>query len=536
MRLLDTGTLLGSVIPEKVLDFIHSDPERDSIAGIEARNKTLRSEKKDIFTEPNIGDRPDWYTDAVFGQQQFTGGNPTTITVASAEWVKQFKTAAEAQHNEKISKLLSHADTKSLYVQDCSYFRAAIGVAPGATMKSDDGERFACAAVSLFQLNEEGKLHPLAIVIDYKERMDNSVVIFNNRLHASDPSDSEATDWPWRYAKLCAQISDWTRHEATIHLTNTHFVEEAVIVAAHRAFPVDHLVYQLLQPHWLKTLSLNASARSALVPQVIVKLVGFTETQLYAFINDAYKRFDWTALYIPSDLENRGFPTDKLNSTKFHNYVYGKNISLLWQVLRTFVSAVLATGFTSDDQVARDPSIAAWVAEMRSASGASIESFPEIKTINELVDAVVMCIHIASPQHTAVNYLQEYYQSFVINKPPALCAPAPDTLETLRAYKESDLMKALPVNRPREWLLASHLPHLLSYKVAEDQNLLNYAVSLAKLSALKGDSAVASAATTLYTQLVECIGVFKQNSKDMDDNTVPYDVLDPVATAISILI
>ena len=536
MRLLDTGTLLGSVIPEKILDFIHSDPERDSIAEIEARNRTLRSEKKDIYTEPNIGDRSDWYTDAVFCQQQFTGANPTTITVASADWVDQFKTAAKVQHNDKMSTLLGSTNANSLYVQDCSYFRAAIGVAPSATMKSDDGERFACAAVSLFQLNDDGKLHPLAIVIDYKETMDKSVVIFNNRLHASDPTDSEATDWPWRYAKLCAQISDWTRHEATIHLTNTHFVEEAVIVAAHRAFPIDHVVYQLLQPHWLKTFSLNASARSALVPQVIVKLVGFTEAQLYAFIKDAYKRFDWTALYIPSDLKNRGFPADELNSTKFHNYVYGKNMSIMWQVLRTFVSSVLATSFTSDEQVVRDSSIAAWAAEMRSASGASIESFPEIKTVNELVDAVVMCIHIASPQHTAVNYLQEYYQSFVINKPPALCAPAPNTIESLRAYKESDLMRALPVKRPREWLLASHLPHLLSYKVAEDQNLVNYAVSLAKLSAQKGDSAVASAATTLYTQLVECIEVFKQNSKAMDDNTVPYNVLDPVATAISILI
>ncbi|KAL9113189.1 MAG: hypothetical protein Q9187_007648, partial [Circinaria calcarea] len=269
---------------------------------------------------------------------------------------------------------------------------------------------------------------------------------------------------------------------------------------------------------------------------VVVKLVGYTEDQLYAYVDDAYKRFDWTALYIPKDLENRGFPVDKLTSEKFHNYCYGKNISLLWKVLRTFVSSVLATHFTSDDQVTRDSSIAAWVAEMRGASGANIKSFPEIKTIDELVDAVVMCIHIASPQHTAVNYLQEYYQSFVINKPPALCAPPPNSLQTLRAYKESDLMKALPVNRPREWLLASHLPHLLSYKVAEDQNLLNYAVSLAKISALKGDSAVASAATTLYTQLVECIEIFKQNSKDMDDNTIPYDVLDPVATAISILI
>jgi len=322
----------------------------------------------------------------------------------------------------------------------------------------------------------------------------------------------------------------------TIYLVNTHFVEEVAIVAVHRTLPTDHLVYRLLEPHWLKTLSLNAAARSALVPSVIVEIVGLAENQLYAFIKDAYGCFKWTALYIPNELSKRGFPIDQLTGDKFHNYAYGKNMSLMWQVLRTFVSSVLATGFTSDDQVANDSAIAAWVQEMRSESGGSMSSFPDIKSIDGLVDAVVMSIHIASPQHTAVNYPQDYYQSFVINQPSSLCAPLPTTLETLLTYKESDMMKALPVNRPRDWLLASHLPHLLSMRVAGDQNLINYAVSLANLSAQKNEEAIAFAATTLYMNLVNLIKVFERNSRKMDDQTVAYDVMNPAATAISILI
>jgi len=104
-------------------------------------------------------------------------------------------------------------------------------------------------------------------------------------------------------------------------------------------------------------------------------------------------------------------------------------------------------------------------------------SFPLIDTLDALIDAVTMCIHIASPQHTAVNYLQEYYQSFVPNKPPALCAPIPTTLAALQVFTEEDVIRALPVDRPKSWLLAEHVPHLLSPHVISHDSLLSFALS-----------------------------------------------------------
>lgn len=542
MRLADTATLIPQIVPTFITDFLHGKPEdATSIAQIEQIDKEYRREKKDIYVDPNIGDRVDWYTDAVFAQQQFTGANPATITVAPIEWVKQFKDAAAAQSNKRVLSLLTSADPKSLYIQDYSYFRDAINVAPDYLMKSEDGTRYACAAVSLFQLNANGKLHPLAIVIDYKRTMNNSVVIFNKTLQPRSSvlaraSDPEATDWPWRYAKTCAQVADWTRHEIAVHLVNAHFVEEVTIVAAHRAFPTDHPIFRLLEPHWFKTLSLNAAARFILVPNVIVDLVGFTSDQTYAFVNDAYARFNWTENYIPNDLPRRGFPINDLTGQKGHNYAYGKNMILLWRVLSTFVSSMLAVHYTSDDQVANDQYIKDWVQEMRSETGGNMKSFPFINTIKDLVDAITMCIHIASPQHTAVNYLQEYYQSFVINRPASLFAPPPKTLAELLRYKEDDVLRALPVNRPREWLLSSHLPHLLSFRVAEDQNLINYAASLWNLYKKKDTPAITAAASKLYEDLKVLKELFKKTSDEMDDKTVAYDVLDPNATAVSILI
>ena len=218
--------------------------------GLIERNRILRQQDKNIGTKPSIADRDDWYTDAVFAKQSFTGTNPTTITLASTEWIKRFLAEAEAQANEDVSTLLKAFRADSIYIQDYSYFRNAINADPDSVLKSDKGNRFGCAAVTLFLLFPDGRLHPLAIVLDYRVNMGNSVVIFNKRLTLDALSASEKTYWPWRYAKLCNQVSDWTRHEMAVHLNDCHLVEEATIVAAQRSFSADHIIHRILSPHW----------------------------------------------------------------------------------------------------------------------------------------------------------------------------------------------------------------------------------------------------------------------------------------------
>lgn len=275
--------------------------------------------------------------------------------------------------------------------------------------------------------------------------------------------------------------SDWIRHNITVHLCRTHLVEEAVIVAANRTLPQDHDVFQLLYPHWQKTLSLNAAARATLIPLVIAQLVGMEKDNLYTYLQDEYKTFDFKGSYIPEDLRRRGFPVEKLNEPKYHNYAWARCIHSMWYKIRDYVKAMLVLkyrGADADAQVLADPYVQNWSKEMRKASyegagaddpddqdganyqgGADMASFPEIRTLDELVDAVTMCIHIASPQHTSVNYLQNYYQAFVVNKPPALYAAPPKTRAQLMSYTEDDLVAALPMNHTHDWLLASHIPY-----------------------------------------------------------------------------
>lgn len=136
------------------------------------------------------------------------------------------------------------------------------------------------------------------------------------------------------------------------------------------------------------------------MPSVIIPIIGFSGSQTYDFIQKAYHNFDWQANYVPADLERRGFPVKDLldlDNIKFHNYAYGKQALLMWQVLRKFVASFLANGgqgFDTDAKVAADADIKRWCDEMRSDDGGQMKSWPVIKTVDQLVDCVTMCIRM----------------------------------------------------------------------------------------------------------------------------------------------
>ncbi|KAG8407168.1 hypothetical protein J3458_020661 [Metarhizium acridum] len=539
-----------------------------TLADVEAYNREHPSPSTDIMDGKNIGFLPDWFSDARFAQQHFSGVNPTTIANAPAAKVQEYVAQAKKQGLADMVELLEAG--KDLLIQDYSYFRKATGLGdnePFVNVIYDLTEdykptgktanRYGCASVIIFQLHNDGRLHPLAITIDYKGSLDNSVTIFNNRLHPDAWGVvAESQDWPWRFAKTCAQASDWARHEIAVHLVDTHLVEETIIVATNRTIPEDHLLYELLSPHWFRTLSLNKSARDTLVPFVIARIAGFgpdsdpskhDTNRCFKFIQHAYKNFNFVDKYIPNDLKKRGFDMEGgAKSCKYRNYPYATDMFFLWHIIRDFVKAVLGTTYKCSADIENDPYIADWCLEIQTKG--ELTSFPTITAVDELIDAVTMCIHIASPQHTAVNYLQDYYYSFVPSKPPALCTPLPTSLAQLQSYTEKELTEALPIGTElpkwKDWLLAAQLPELLSFKVDQKYNLLTYAKSLYNVNKSRTEKeneraehkVMKEAAARFYSQLKDCDFVFKLVSEFQTPGTIEYKVLQPEFAAVSILI
>ncbi len=84
--------------------------------------------------------------------------------------------------------------------------------------------------------------------------------------------------------------------------------------------------------------------------------------------------------------------------------------------------------------------------------------------------------------------------------------------------------------------MASHLPYLLGYQVGQNQALLNYATSLLKLAENSPGDSLYDAGTQLVSSLNTLKAEFQRNSDEMHDSTVPYTVMDPYATAVSILL
>lgn len=547
---------------DATLDLLSRTPENAiTITDVENFNTKYRRQivGNGAYDRPNVGDRPDWYSDLVFAEQQFIGPNPTSIETCPMDLLNEFREEAKRQGREDISNILTvEANTRTLYVQDCRFFRDAISYSHGKTKAptigpsdplTDNTGKYGCASVSLFQLHEDGKLHPLAVCIDYKGSIENSVTSFNRRTTPNDSSAHEASDWSWRYAKTCAQVSDYLRHQVAVHLVNTHLIEEAVIVATNRTFRSTHPIIRLLQPHWQKTLSINAAGRAVLFPEVIADVIGITTEQAISFVNYTYDNFDFTGSYVPADLERRGFPISELqNSPKYHAYGYGRAILATWNILRDFVLSTLRIEYTNDEQVRSDISIQQWCNELRSSAGGRLPTFPsEFNTIEELADALTMCIHIASPQHSAVNYLQQYYTTFVISRPASLVTPLPTTIERLNAFKESDLVSALPLKRTREYLLMSHVPWLLNSDVADDLTLAHYAVCVyqSKEVRIKGDGKAekrSEVGRKFYNDLRRLQGEIAKMSEQlvrMDPRLKVlggYQVLNPGQTAVSILI
>ena len=64
----------------------------------------------------NLGDLPDWYSDAKFAQQSFTGANPCTIRLASHEWIARFKEVPSVQKASAASDCIGQIDQNSSFL------------------------------------------------------------------------------------------------------------------------------------------------------------------------------------------------------------------------------------------------------------------------------------------------------------------------------------------------------------------------------------------------------------------------------------
>jgi hypothetical protein len=185
----------------------------------------------------------------------------------------------------------------------------------------------------------------------------------------------------------------------------------------HRELPPLHPVFALIEDHAYGTLSVNQGARKTLVPTVFNDMdVPFDVIK--PVMTNLWKAYHYENMYVPNDLKLRGVEPD---TTKLREYDYARDTTAWWAIIGKYVKQVLENVYgeqaSGDAKVANDAYLQNWVKECSSR----IPGFPaNVKTVAALTDAVTMALFTATVQHSAVNYLQEFWGGYAPMGPSAM--------------------------------------------------------------------------------------------------------------------
>lgn len=403
-----------------------------------------------------------WERDEVFAWMRVAGFNPLVLRRAAlpdARFPVTEDHYAAAMGDPGDSLARASAEGR-LYL--CDY--AALAGAEGSDFPV--GRKYPHAPLALFALPRGAgarRLRPVAIQCGQDP---SAHPVFT-------PADGEA----WREAKAVVGSADMAHHELVGHLGRTHLLVEPFVIAARRHLD-DHWLGALLSPHFEGTLHVNDSAQSSLIApghQVDMAMApAIQSSRAVAAASVTAAPFDDAAL--PRDLALRDVGSPELE------YPYRDDALLVWGAVERWVTAYVNAFVSSDDEVAKDPAIARWAAEVAAEDGGRLPSFGEgapgrVATVGYLTRAVTTLVFTASAQHAAVNFPQAGLMTFVPPAPGALYRPAPASKEVADEHPLLDLMPPLEmgilqvefltllggVNHTR---LGHYLPGALSPRVA----------------------------------------------------------------------
>ena len=441
-----------------------------------------------------------WTDDDELARQFIQGVNPTTLTrVTDIEQLPVgFRDLTPA--GRPLAELLAE---HRLFLQDYAClanarpYQGMLVYAPWVLVTrtgGEDGERLTISAIQL-------------------ERNDSAAVYTPER---TPPRR-------WTFAKVHVACADNQVHQWLAHLGFAHLAMEPFAIAWHNALPSGHVLHDLLAPHFHDTIGINFLARQTLVSDV----APFTDrtfstgtAQALEIFLDAWKDYDFFGRGFAAQLEARGF--DEAGTDGLDDYLYRDDGFRIWNALGRYVRDVVERSWASDEAVASDAVIRAWCTELTDPDRGDIPGFPtSIDTRDLLVDTLQTLIWCVSAAHSAVNFSQYDYLSYVPNRPDSLFAPMPPGIDEI---SENTLRDALPspvishFQISFAWLLTTPSEHTLLDITAMSQRFPD----------------VHAAFRSQLQQISEDIQA--RNAALQRDGKAPYPYLDPARVAASIAI
>lgn len=300
---------------------------------------------------------------------------------------------------------------------------------------------------------QRGRLVPVAIQLDQRPTSTNLYT----------PHDG----LDWLLARTAVQSADNLLNMVAHHLARAHLGMQAFAMATARQLGAHHPVRRLLRPH-LRRMIVHADVarRELLAPGGPIERL-YAPTLPGALELAARSRRQWRvdAWSFPRDLELRGLDGDLLP-----HYPWRDDGLLVWNALAEFVEHYVHRVYTSEAELAADEEIHAWLGELADPSGGDLRGLPDALTRPALAALLTNVVFTVGPYHSAMNYRQAEYATYVPNFPAALYGPLP----ARRGADESALLAVLP---PQDASLAqlelvarltSYQPDRLGHYEADD--------------------------------------------------------------------
>jgi arachidonate 15-lipoxygenase len=437
-RIIATTELVPNMLGSKVKSFL--DP-LDTLQDYE-----------DFFTLLPLPEVAKVYeTNNSFAEQRLSGANPMVIRKLDKNdpRAKVLEQIPSFQKNfEPLFQVPEELAKGNIYVTDYTgtdpHYRGPAKVQGGTHEK---GRKYLPKPLAFFWwrsvgIGDRGKLAPIAIQLDASTDP-NEYQLSDRKVYT--PFEKNPLDW--LFAKFCVQIADANHHEMNTHLCRTHFVMAPFAIATARKLAENHPLSILLKPHFLFMLTNNHLGQQGLINPggPVDRLLAGNLAESMELVKDAYEGWNIKEFALPKEIANRGM-------NEIPHYPYRDDGMLVWEAIHTFVSDYLNHFYPTTIEITSDTELQAWAAELANqTTGGRVKGMPErITNVAELIEIITTVIFTCGPQHSAVNFAQYEYMTFVPNMPlaayqdvpaenPRMADPMTDKkiLDLLPPYKRS---------------------------------------------------------------------------------------------------
>jgi arachidonate 15-lipoxygenase len=256
----------------------------------------------------------------------------------------------------------------------------------------------------------------------------------------------------WTAAKLAYQCADACHQEIGTHFAWTHMVMAPVAVVTRRQLAERHPLHQLLAPHFLYYLYDNELGRVAFINRggPVERMLGGTLEESLGIPLALYKEWSIRDTALPAELARRGVDDPAI----LPRYPMREDGMPIWRAIEDFVGHYLSLHYRGDAEVAGDPELQAWAAELASgdaaANGGRVAGMPErIESLALLQEILTTIIWTCGPLHSMLNFSQWDY----INLPNMSYAIYGEIPEAVGATTEEILAGLLPPFRQAAYQL-----------------------------------------------------------------------------------